>query len=95
MEIFNWGFSGGIKEFFAQPYTVFGGILGGAFLSMASHGTDQLIVQRLLTTKSLKAGRKAIIGSGVLVIYSICTFPFVGLGLYAYYGSAKLSELVF
>ena len=93
MEIFNWGFSGGIKEFFAQPYTVFGGILGGAFLSMASHGTDQLIVQRLLTTKSLKAGRKAIIGSGVLVIIQFALFLFVGLGLYAYYGSANLADI--
>jgi Na+/proline symporter len=96
MEIFNWGFSGGIKEFFSQPYTVFGGILGGAFLSMASHGTDQLIVQRLLTTKSLQAGKKAIIGSGVLVIIQFALFLFVGLGLYAYYtysGSANLADI--
>ncbi len=93
MEIFNWGFENGIAGFFSQPYTVLGGILGGAFLSMASHGTDQLIVQRLLTTKSLKAGKKAIIGSGVLVIFQFALFLLVGLGLYAFYGTYNLAEI--
>ncbi len=93
MEIFNWGFDNGIAGFFSQPYTVLGGLLGGAFLSMASHGTDQLIVQRLLTTKSLQAGRKAIIGSGVLVIFQFTLFLLVGLGLYAFYGTYNLSEI--
>lgn len=93
MEIFNWGFDNGIAGFFSQPYTVFGGLLGGAFLSMASHGTDQLIVQRLLTTKSLQAGRKAIIGSGILVIFQFTLFLLVGLGLYAFYGTYNISEI--
>jgi len=93
MEIFNLGFSGGIAEFFAQPYTLLAGLLGGAFLSMASHGTDQLIVQRLLTTKSYKEGKKAIIGSGILVIIQFALFLFVGLGLYAFYGTYNLAEL--
>jgi SSS family solute:Na+ symporter len=93
LEIFNWGFDNGIAGFFSQPYTVLGGILGGAFLSMASHGTDQLIVQRLLTTKSLKAGKKAIIGSGILVIFQFTLFLLVGLGLYALYGTYDLAEI--
>jgi SSS family transporter len=93
LQIFNWGFDNGVAGFFSQPYTVIGGLLGGAFLSMASHGTDQLIVQRLLTTKSLKAGRKAIIGSGVLVIIQFALFLVVGLGLYAYYGTYNLAEI--
>jgi len=93
MEIFNWGFENGIVGFFSQPYTVLGGILGGAFLSMASHGTDQLIVQRLLTTKSLKAGKKAIIGSGILVIFQFALFLLVGLGLYAFYGTYNFAEI--
>ncbi|MFC2135572.1 hypothetical protein ACFLTH_13240 [Bacteroidota bacterium] len=46
-DIINWGFDTSIKRFFAEPYTLICGILGGAFLLMASHGTDQLIVQRL------------------------------------------------
>jgi len=93
MEIFNLGFANGFANFFAQPYTALGGILGGAFLSMASHGTDQLIVQRLLTTKSLAAGKKAIIGSGVLVIIQFALFLLVGLGLYAFYGTYNLADI--
>ena len=93
MQFINWGFSGGIKEFFTDPYTLFGGLLGGAFLSMASHGTDQLIVQRLLTIKSLKESRKAIVGSGLLVIIQFAIFLFAGLALYAYYGTYELNTL--
>ncbi len=84
--IINWGFSGGISGFFSQPYTLIGGLVGGAFLSMASHGTDQLIVQRLLTTKSVKDSQKAIIGSGIIVIIQFAIFLVVGVMLYAYYG---------
>ncbi len=93
LEIFNFGFSGGFAEFFSKPYTLLAGLLGGAFLSMASHGTDQLIVQRLLTTKSLDAAKKAIIGSGVLVIIQFTLFLLVGLGLYAFYGTYNLAEI--
>lgn len=83
--VINWGFEGGIKGFFSQPYTLIGGLLGGAFLSMASHGVDQLIVQRLLTTKDVKSGQKAIVLSGAIVIFQFAIFLFVGLGLYAFY----------
>lgn len=83
----NLGFENGLSGFFSQPYTLFAGLLGGAFLSMASHGTDQLIVQRLLATKSLNQGRKAIIGSGVIVIFQFVIFMIVGVMLYAYYGA--------
>ena len=85
--IVNWGFDKGLSGFFSQPYTLIGGIVGGAFLSMASHGTDQLIVQRLLTTKSLKDSQKAIIGSGIIVIIQFAIFLVVGVMLYAYYGA--------
>lgn len=93
LEIFNWGFNNGFSGFFSQPYTLFAGVLGGAFLSMASHGTDQLIVQRLLTTKSLKSAQKAIIGSGILVIFQFALFLIVGLGLYAFYSTYNLAEI--
>ncbi|MBA4250365.1 MAG: sodium:solute symporter [Chlorobiaceae bacterium] len=86
LEIINFGFQDGISNFFSQPYTLLSGLIGGAFLSMASHGTDQLIVQRLLATKDLKAGRKAIIGSGVIIIFQFAIFLIIGLLLYAYYG---------
>lgn len=80
-------------DFFQQPYTLAAGVLGGAFLSMASHGTDQLIVQRVMTTKTLEAGRKALIGSGILIIAQFAVFLIVGLLLYSYYGGASLDQL--
>jgi solute:Na+ symporter, SSS family len=92
LQFINLGFSGGIKGFFQQPYTLLGGLIGGAFLSMASHGTDQLIVQRLLTTKSLKSSQKAVIGSGVIIIIQFAIFLFIGVLLYAFYGTMNLSS---
>lgn len=70
---------------FDRPQTLFAGVLGGAFLSMASHGADQLIVQRLLAAPSLNDARKAIIGSGVAVILQFALFLVIGLGLWTYY----------
>lgn len=67
-------------------YTLWAGIVGGAFLSMGSHGADQLIVQRLLTCRDLASSRRALVGSGVLVIVQFAVFLFVGLGLWAFYG---------
>ena len=67
------------------PYTFWAGLLGGGFLSMASHGTDQLIVQRLLTCRDLESSQKALIGSGVAVIFQFILFLVVGLGLWAFY----------
>jgi SSS family transporter len=90
LEIINLNFGSSIGEFFAEPYTLISGLLGGAFLSMASHGTDQLIVQRLLSTNNLKAAQKAIIGSGVLVVIQFVIFLLVGVALYAYYGSLNI-----
>jgi Na+/proline symporter len=72
---------------FDQPHTMFAGIIGGAFLSMASHGADQLIVQRLLSAKSLKGAQAAVIGSGVAVILQFALFLFLGVGLWAFYGN--------
>jgi len=89
-DIFNLGFSGSISDFFSQPYTLIGGVIGGVFLSMASHGTDQLIVQRLLATPDLKSSQKAIIGSGIIVIIQFAVFLILGVMLYAYYGTLEV-----
>jgi len=59
---------------------------------MASHGTDQLIVQRLLTCRDLAASRRALIGSGVAVMFQFALFLLVGLGLWAYYGGREFSR---
>ena len=69
----------------AVAYTFWAGLAGGAFLSMASHGADQLIVQRLLTCRNAAASRRALIGSGFVVIGQFALFLFVGLGLWAFY----------
>ena len=69
-----------------QPHTMLAGIIGGAFLSMASHGADQLIVQRLLSARSLKAAQAAVIGSGVAVIIQFALFLILGVGLWGLYG---------
>ena len=61
------------------------GLVGGAFLSMASHGADHLIVQRLLAAPSLPEARKALIGSGVFIVLQFTLFLLVGVGLFAYY----------
>jgi SSS family solute:Na+ symporter len=70
---------------FDRPHTVFAGLLGGAFLSMASHGADQLIVQRLLASRSLKDAQRALIGSGLVVFVQFTLFLMVGIGLFAFY----------
>jgi solute:Na+ symporter, SSS family len=68
-----------------QPHTIFAGLLGGAFLAMASHGADQLIVQRLLSSRSLKDAQRALIGSGFVVFAQFTMFLMVGIGLWAFY----------
>jgi SSS family solute:Na+ symporter len=76
---------------FDRAQTLFAGLLGGAFLSMASHGADQLIVQRLLASGKLADARKALIGSGVAVIIQFTLFLMIGLGLFVYYGGRKFA----
>lgn len=68
-----------------RPHTLWAGLLGGAFLSMASHGADQMIVQRLLAASSLRDARRSLIGSGIAVILQFTLFLIIGIGLFAYY----------
>jgi SSS family solute:Na+ symporter len=68
---------------FSQTYTLLGGLLGGALLSAASHGTDHLIVQRLLATRSLRDARIALVGSGVMVMLQFTLFLLVGSAIWA------------
>ena len=69
-----------------RPHTVLAGLLGGGFLAMASHGADQLIVQRLLSSRSLRDAQRAIIGSGIAVFVQFTLFLFIGVGLFVFYG---------
>jgi SSS family solute:Na+ symporter len=73
-----------------KPYTIWAGVLGGAFLSMASHGADQLIVQRLLACRNLRDARKALIGSGFLILLQMALFTAIGIGLFAFFGGRPI-----
>jgi SSS family solute:Na+ symporter len=67
------------------PFTFWAGLLGGTFLTMASHGTDQLLVQRLLTCRNQRDSQKALITSGFVVFAQFVLFLFIGVLLFAYY----------
>ncbi len=91
-QVFNFDFGHSIGEFFRKPYTFLGALIGGTFLSMASHGTDQLIVQRLLSTRTLRDSQKAVIASGLLVMFQFALFLVVGLLLYAFYHGISITN---
>src|SRR6266516_1430839 len=67
---------------FTLLYTFWGGLLGGALLAGASHGTDHLIVQRLLAARGLRDAQRALIGSGVFIIAQFALFLLVGTSLW-------------
>ncbi len=67
------------------PYTFWAGVVGGAFLTTASHGTDQLIVQRLLAARSQKQSVTALLSSGAAILFQFGLFLMVGVMLWAYY----------
>lgn len=77
---------------FTKPYTLIASIIGGGVLSMASHGTDQLIVQRLLTTDSLKSSQKALITSGFVVFLQFAMFLFVGSLLFIFFNGQQMKS---
>lgn len=66
-------------------YTFWTGLIGGCFLIMASHGTDQLMVQRLLAARNLRESRLALLASWVIVLMQFTLFLLVGASLYVYY----------
>jgi solute:Na+ symporter, SSS family len=68
----------------ATKYTFWSGVIGGSFLTMASHGTDQTIVQRLLAARNENDSRKALLTSGGIVLVQFTLFLLVGVLLYAF-----------
>ncbi len=68
-----------------RPYTFWAGIIGGAFLTTASHGTDQLIVQRLLAARNQKQSAMALLSSGLAVLFQFALFLVMGVMLWAFY----------
>jgi len=92
-QILDFGFNLPFADFIAQPYTFFTALIGGAIFSIASHGTDQLIVQRLLTTRNVKNSQRALVWSGVVVAFQFGLFLFIGLLLYAFYDAQSAQQL--
>lgn len=86
-------FPTGFGEMFTGGYNIIGGLIGGAFLAMASHGTDQMMVQRLLTCRDVQSSKKAVVLSGVIVLIQFAVFLFIGLMLYTLYQGADYKTL--
>ena len=70
---------------FAKTYTFWGGVLGGCFLTMSTHGTDQFLVQRYLCTNKPSAAITALMTSGAVVLGQFIGFLFIGVLLFAFY----------
>ena len=68
-----------------STYTLWAGVIGGAFLTTASHGTDQLIVQRLLSARSERQAKLALLSSGVAVFLQFSMFLLIGAMLFVFY----------
>jgi SSS family solute:Na+ symporter len=68
----------------ATKYTFWSGVIGGAFLTMASHGTDQTIVQRLLAARDQRDSRRALLASGVIVLAQFTVFLLIGVLLFVF-----------
>ena len=68
-----------------KPYTFWAGLIGGTFLTTASHGTDQLIVQRLLAARNQRQSVLALLSSGAAIFFQFALFLVVGVMLFAFY----------
>lgn len=76
--------------FFSRSYTFWAGLAGGCFLTTASHGTDQLMVQRLLSARTEQQSRLALLVSWIVIFFQFSLFLFIGILLYVYYRDAHL-----
>ena len=74
----------------ALPYTLWAGIVGGVFLTLSTHGTDQYLVQRLLSARSSREAARGLILSGFLVFAQFVLFLLIGIMLFAYYQHVPL-----
>jgi solute:Na+ symporter, SSS family len=70
---------------FTEPYTFWAGLAGGCFLTMASHGTDQLMVQRLLSARDERQSRAALMASWVVIFLQFSLFLLIGILLFVHY----------
>lgn len=76
-----------------RGYTFWSGVIGGAFLTTATHGTDQMMVQRFLCAGSQSDARKALLWSGVVVFIQFTIFLLIGAMLFVYYTQHAPGEI--
>src|SRR5437870_5309492 len=74
-----------IKGMFAIEYTIFAGLIGSTFMTMSTHGTDQDMVQRMLTAPDVRRSRRSVIMSGLADIPIAFTFLSIGVLLWVFY----------
>ena len=74
-----------IKGMFEIEYTIFAALIGSTFMTMATHGTDQDMVQRMLTAPDIRRSRRSLILSGLADIPIVLTFLSIGILLWTYY----------
>ncbi len=84
-QIFNYNW-----QLFTNPFTFISAFIGGTLLSFASHGADYMMVQRVLSTKSLSSARKAMVGSGIFVFLQFGVFLLAGSLIYFYFGGIEM-----
>ncbi len=70
---------------FKIPLTLWGGVIGGIFLTLGTHGTDQMMVQRFLSARSQAEAGRAVVISGLIVFAQFALFLYLGIALAAYY----------
>ena len=73
------------SEFFTRTYSFWAGLIGGCFLTTASHGTEQLLVQRLLAAKNEGQSRAALLSSWVVIFIQFTLFLIIGVCLFTLY----------
>ncbi len=78
-------------EFFSRTYSFWAGVAGGCFLTTATHGTDQLMVQRLLSARDERQSRAALFASWMVILLQFTLFLLIGVLLFVYYGDAHLA----
>ena len=89
-EIFDFRFAFNM-DFFSRTYSFWAGVAGGCFLTTATHGTDQLMVQRLLSARDERQSRAALFASWVVILIQFTLFLLIGVLLFVYYGDAHLA----
>ena len=87
LQVFDFRFSW-TPEFFARPYSFWAGIIGGCFLTTASHGTEQLLVQRLLAAKDEAQSRAALLSSWLVIFFQFALFLWIGALLFVSYSDS-------